>query len=99
MLAIGLRIGIFTSVFGANLVKAIKTAVIQPIVFLLFIIPSYVFVEIFFNVVAISFGLILIGLGIGWTILADRAGRPNIQSVLLFFRLFYRHGQKTRLKI
>jgi putative membrane protein len=88
MLAIGLRIGIFTSVFGANLVKAIKTAVIQPIVFLLFIIPSYVFVEIFFNVVAIFFGLILIGLGIGWTILADRAGRPNIQSTFTLLQAF-----------
>jgi putative membrane protein len=88
MLAIGLRIGIFTSVFGATLVKAIKTAIIQPLAFLLFIIPSFVFVEIFFNVVAISFGLILIGLGIGWTILADRAGRPNIQSTFTLLQAF-----------
>lgn len=35
MLAIGLRIGIFTSVFGANLLKAIRTAIIQPTIFLL----------------------------------------------------------------
>ena len=47
MLAIGLRIGIFTSVFGANLLQAIKTAIIQPIVFLFLIIPSSIFIEIF----------------------------------------------------
>lgn len=88
MLAIGLRIGIFTSVFGANLLQAIKTAIIQPIVFLFLIIPSSIFIEIFFDVVAISFGLILIGLGIGWTILADRAGRPNLQSTFALLQAF-----------
>jgi putative membrane protein len=88
MLAIGLRIGIFNSVFGANLLQAIKTAVIQPIIFLFLIIPASIFIEFYFNVVAISFGLILIGLGIGWTILADRAGRPNLQSTFVLLQAF-----------
>jgi putative membrane protein len=88
MLAIGLRIGIFTSVFGANLLQAIKTAIIQPIVFLFLIIPYSIFIEIFSDVVAISFGLILIGLGIGWTILVDRAGRPNLQSTFALLQAF-----------
>ena len=88
MLAIGLRIGIFTSVFGANLLQAIKTAIIQPIVFLFLIIPSSIFIEIFSDVVAISFGLILIGLGIGWTILVDRVGRPNLQSTFALLQAF-----------
>ena len=88
MLAIGLRIGIFTSVFGANLLQAIKTAIIQPIVFLFLIIPPSIFIEIFSDVVAISFGLILIGLGIGWTILVDRAGRPNLQSTFALLQAF-----------
>ncbi|MGI0050963.1 MAG: DUF2070 family protein, partial [Nitrososphaeraceae archaeon] len=82
MLAIGLRIGIFISVFGANLFQAIKTAVIQPLIFLFLMIPYSVFIELISNVVAISFGLILIGIGILWSILADRSGRPNIQSTL-----------------
>ncbi|HYZ96443.1 MAG TPA: DUF2070 family protein, partial [Nitrososphaeraceae archaeon] len=47
MLAIGLRIGIFTSVFGANLLKAIRTAIIQPTIFLLITIPSFLLIEIF----------------------------------------------------
>ncbi|HZK12022.1 MAG TPA: DUF2070 family protein, partial [Atribacterota bacterium] len=88
MLAIGLRIGIFNSVFGANLLQAIKTAVIQPIVFLFLIIPPSIVIEFFFDVAAISFGLILIGLGIGWTILADRAGRPNLPSTFALLQAF-----------
>jgi putative membrane protein len=88
MLAIGLRIGIFTSVFGANLLQGIKTAIIQPIVFLFLISPSSIFIEIFSDVGAISFGLILIGLGIGWTILADRSGRPNLHSTFALLQAF-----------
>jgi len=88
MLAIGLRIGIFTAVFGANLLHAIKTAIIQPIVFLFFIIPPSLFIEMFFDVVAISFGLILIGLGIVWTVFADRAGRPNLPSTFALLQAF-----------
>ncbi|HET9805698.1 MAG TPA: DUF2070 family protein [Nitrososphaeraceae archaeon] len=88
MLAIGLRIGIFTSVFGANLFKAIITAIIQPIIFLLLTIPSFLLIEIFSNAIAIFFGLIIIGLGIGWAILADRAGRPYLQSTFAVLQAF-----------
>ena len=88
MLAIGLRIGIFTSVFGANLIKAIRTAIIQPTIFLLLIIPSFLIIEIFSNAIAIFFGLIIIGLGIGWAILADRAGRPKLQSTFAVLQAF-----------
>jgi putative membrane protein len=88
MLAIGLRIGIFTSVFGANLLNAIRTAIIQPTIFLVITIPSFLLIEIFSNVIAIFFGLIIIGLGIGWAILADRAGRPNLQSTFAVLQAF-----------
>jgi putative membrane protein len=88
MLAIGLRIGIFTSVFGANLLKAIRTAIIQPTIFLLLTIPSFLLVEIFSNAIAIFFGLIIIGLGIGWAILADRAGRPSLHSTFAVLQAF-----------
>lgn len=88
MLAIGLRIGIFISVFGANLFQAIKTAVIQPLIFLFLMIPYSVFIELISNVVAISFGLILIWIGVLWSILADRSGRPNIQSTFSLLQAF-----------
>ena len=88
MLAIGLRIGIFTSVFGANLLKAIRTAIIQSTIFLVITIPYFLLIEIFSNVIAIFFGLIIIGLGIGWAIFADRAGRPNLQSTFAVLQAF-----------
>ena len=88
MLAIGLRIGIFNSVFGANLFQAIKTAMIQPLIFLFLIIPYTVFIELISNFVAISFGLILIGIGVLWAILADRTGRPNLQSTFALLQAF-----------
>jgi len=88
MLAIGLRIGIFNSVFGANLFQAIKTAIIQPLIFLFLIIPYSVFIELISNFVAISFGLLLIGIGVLWTILADRTGRPNLQSTFALLQAF-----------
>jgi len=88
MLAIGLRIGIFTSVFGANLLKAIRTAIIQSTIFLVITIPYFLLIEIFSNVIAICFGLIIIGLGTGWAILADRAGRPNLQSTFAVLQAF-----------
>lgn len=88
MLAIGLRIGIFNSVFGANLFQAIKTAMIQPLIFLFLIIPYFVFIELISNFVAISFGLILIGIGVLWAILADRTGRPNLQSTFALLQAF-----------
>ena len=88
MLAIGLRIGIFNSVFGANLFQAIKTAMIQPLIFLFLIIPYSVFIELISNFVAISFGLILIGIGVLWAIRADRTGRPNLQSTFALLQAF-----------
>ena len=88
MLAIGLRIGIFNSVFGANLFQAIKTAMIQPLIFLFLIIPYSVFIELISNFVAISFGLILISIGVLWAILADRTGRPNLQSTFALLQAF-----------
>ena len=88
MLAIGLRIGIFTSVFGANLLKAIRTAIIQSTIFLVITIPYFLLIEIFSNVIAIFFGLIIIGLGIGCAIFADRAGRPNLQSTFAVLQAF-----------
>ena len=88
MLAIGLRIGIFTSVFGANLINAVTTALIQPIIFLLLITPSFFIFEIFSNTIGIFFGIIIIGLGILWTRLADKAGRPNLKSTFAVLQAF-----------
>ena len=61
---------------------------IQPLIFLFLIIPYSVFIELISNFVAISFGLILIGIGVPWAILADRTGRPNLQSTFALLQAF-----------
>src|SRR5918911_5113309 len=60
-LAVGLRIGIFTSVFGAKFRRAIAASVIQPIIFLFLLENSPSFAHaIILNLVGVGFGLSLI---------------------------------------
>lgn len=87
MVAIGLRVGIFTSVFGAGLKKAIKTAIYQPFLLLFVITPLNSFKELT-DPLPIAFGLIILGLGIAWVILVDRSGRPYIKSTFSLLQAF-----------
>jgi putative membrane protein len=88
-LAIGLRIGIFTSVFGAKLGRAMAASVIQPIIFLFLLenSPSFPY-GIIINPVGVAFGLSLIAIVIAWTIMADRSGRPRIESTFRLLQAF-----------
>jgi putative membrane protein len=87
LLAVGLRIGIFTSVFGASTRRAIGVSFIQPLVFLFaFLTPaSY---GIILSPAGLVFGFALVTLGIVWTIIADRAGRPGIKSTFGLLQAF-----------
>ena len=88
-LAIGLRIGIFTSVFGAGLRRAIGTSLIQPLIFLFaFESPVSFYNSIILSQVGLGFGVWLIAIAIMWTITADRAGRPRIQSTFRLLQAF-----------
>lgn len=88
-LAIGLRIGIYTSVFGAKLRRAIAASVIQPIIFLFFVenLPSFPYGTII-HPVGVSFGLSLIATVVVWSIMADRSGRPRIESTFRLLQAF-----------
>jgi putative membrane protein len=88
-LAVGLRIGIFASVFGANLRLAIAASVIQPIIFLFLLENSPSFPRaIILNPVGVAFGLSLIAIVIAWTIIADRSGRPRVESTFRLLQAF-----------
>src|ERR687889_628873 len=87
-LAIGLRIGIFTSVFGATLSKAIPVSFISPLLFLFAFLPFTFYFEVLTTPIALGFGSSLLLLGIIWTILADRAGRPRIESTFRVLQAF-----------
>ncbi|MCC2648657.1 MAG: putative ran protein with domain of unknown function [Nitrososphaeraceae archaeon] len=87
-LAIGLRIGIFTSVFGATISKAITVSFISPLLFLFAFLPFTFYFEALTTPIALGFGSSLFLLGIIWTISADRAGRPRIESTFRVLQAF-----------
>jgi putative membrane protein len=87
-LAIGLRIGIFTSVFGATLRKAIPVSFVSPLLFLFAFLPFTFYFEALTTPIALGFGSSLLLLGIIWTIFADTAGRPRIESTFRVLQAF-----------
>jgi len=87
-MAIGLRIGIFTSVFGASLKRAIPISFIQPLI--IFIIISFLyFNHIFFtNLSVYLFGATILTTGVLWAIIIDRLGRPSFASAFKILQAF-----------
>src|SRR5919197_981658 len=89
LLAVGLRISIFTSVFGAGLGRAVLASFIQPLIFLFAFEHSSSFYYQFLTYpIGLGFGLALVVIGILWTIIADRAGRPRIKSTFGVLQAF-----------
>jgi Predicted membrane protein (DUF2070). len=81
--SIGLRISIFTSVFGSPLNRSIVVSLIMPII-LLIVIVRYDALYYLISFQSVLFSIGIIALAIIWCILADRAGRPYVEST---FRL------------
>ena len=81
--AVGLRISIFTSVFGAPLKHSIPIALITPSVLgsITGITPDEILPDIPSNILLPSSVILIV---IVWCILADRAGKPHVEST---FRL------------
>ena|SRR5215467_1232405 len=89
-LSIGLRIAIFRSVFGANLVRSVVVGVVQPSLMAIIIIgypASNTYTRHELDFVPL-FGILFIGLSILWTELADRAGRPYVVSTFSLLQAF-----------
>lgn len=88
LLAAGLRIGIFTSVFGASTGRAIAVSFIQPVIFLFAFTPPVYHPLLALSSAGFAFGAAFAALGIIWTVLADRAGRPGIKSTFGVLQAF-----------
>ena len=84
----GFRICMFKSVFGASLVRAILVGLVAPFTILFFFSPLQFIPEVFSNPIALGYGLVLVGMGILWAIMADRAGRPEIRSTFEVLQAF-----------
>jgi putative membrane protein len=89
LLAVGFRIGLFTSVFGASTLRAILVSFIQPVIFFFaFVPPSSYHSIVTQSYAGIMFGAVLLATGVVWTIIADRAGRPGVWSTFGLLRAF-----------
>ena len=88
LFVVGFRICMFKSVFGAPLVRAILVGLIAPITILLFIMPLQFIPEIFSNPLSLGYGFALVGMGVLWAVMADRAGRPEIKSTFEVLQAF-----------
>ena len=89
LLAVGFRIGLFISVFGASTPRAILVSFIQPVIFFFAFMPPSSYDSIVTQGYAgIAFGAILLAIGIVWTVIADRAGRPGVKSTFGLLRAF-----------
>ncbi len=87
MLAAGLRIGIFVSVFGAKMGRAVAISFVQPLVFFAAFVSVQYYI-ILTNTEGLVFGSSLVALGVAWTFIADRAGRPEVKSTFGLLQAF-----------
>ena len=87
-LSSSLRFGIFTSVFGASILKSLAIIFIQPIIIILGIVPLEYYHSIFLDPYGIIFGVTITGLGLLWILLSDRAGRPHLKSTFKILQAF-----------
>jgi putative membrane protein len=87
-LASGLRVGIFTSVFGASLARAALVSFLMPLAFLFAFIPAAAHPSLFSSYLGVSFGIVIYMLGMIWVVVADRAGRPMVRSTFRILQAF-----------
>lgn len=87
LLAAGMRVSIFTSVFGAGIGRALAVCLVQPLLFFFAFIPLQNF-GILANPVGLGFGALFVALAAMWAASVDRAGRPNIASTFKILQAF-----------
>ena len=88
LLAAGLRISIFVSVFGAGMGRAIAICLVQPLIFFFAFVPAQSYNIIITEPVGLGFGALFVALAISWATLVDRAGRPEIPSTFRVLQAF-----------
>lgn len=74
------RIGIFTTVLGANIGKAWLVCFIQPMAMFLALVPIEMWIPVLTNFQALTYGSVFLVLASVWSILTDKAGRPGVKS-------------------
>ena len=88
MLAIGMRIGLFRSVFGANVTQSVLVAFVQPSILLIAIMPASFYASPAPIAIGVAYGLVFIFLALVWSKLADKAGCPDLTSTFKVLQAF-----------
>ncbi|HEY7108028.1 MAG TPA: DUF2070 family protein [Nitrososphaeraceae archaeon] len=86
-MAIALRYCIFNSVFGANKLRSLIVSPVTPIFFLFLSLP-YLSFDVRSTIIGVVFGFVLLGIGLVWSIIADRSGRPAVKSTFQVLQAF-----------
>jgi putative membrane protein len=98
LLAVGFRMGLFISVFGATTARGILVSFIQPLIFFFaFMPPSSYHLILTRTYGGLEFGVALLAIGIVWSVIADRAGRPGVKSTFGLFRAFLMAWSENRV--
>ncbi len=74
------RIGIFTTVLGANIGKALLVCLIQPMAMFLALVPVEMWTPVLIDYHGLVYGAVFLTVATTWSILTDRAGRPGVKS-------------------
>jgi putative membrane protein len=74
------RIGIFTTVLGANIGKALLVCLIQPLAMFLVLVPVEMWTTILVDYQGLVYGVVFLTVASAWSVITDRAGRPGVKS-------------------
>ncbi len=74
------RIGIYTTTLGASLKKAWAICFIQPLAMFFVLIPQDMWFSILSEPVGLGYGISFLIIASVWSVLTDRAGRPEMES-------------------
>lgn len=89
LIATAFRLAIFTSVFGAGLIRALGISFVEPIIFTLVLLtPGQFFDSVNQHPGSIVFGSFFVSWAVLWSILADKAGRPHVLSTFNLLQAF-----------
>ena len=74
------RIGIFTTTLGASMKKGWAICFVQPLSMFLVLIPQDRWIPMLTDPMTIGYGISFLVIASVWSILTDRAGRPEMES-------------------
>jgi putative membrane protein len=87
-IASGLRYGIFVSVFGSSILRSVLISFILPTIFFANLLPYTSSFILQYHIEELIMGSIIYTIGVVWSVLADRAGYPNLKSTFKILQAF-----------